>query len=390
MNVYSHFRDKAPGQKECDESVDKLNMNIRNLDQASLFVLEQNLTQNNESNLQGFNEQVENAGRALLDNIDKVRQAGKCEAEKLGHAVTQMSSYFDPMVSAAIGSASHMMNSKQQMCMLDQTKTVCECAVQLLYCCKEAGGNSRATHAHPDVDDAADTIRDTLQELLSTVESIATEAGVVSGLVESITTSMNHMGDRSAVTVDESGSFVDYQTSMVAAAKEIARLAQEMVSRLSTDTSQLGQLGANVAHQFNKLASETAGAIHLSSTPEIATRLRSSVHELGKSCIELVKSGGACQSAPQDTFCQRDMAEAARHTGEKVVHVLAALQAGSQGTQACINAASTVSGIIGDLDTTIMFATAGTLNAENDDDCFSDHRENILKTAKVNCYILHI
>ena len=52
------------------------------------------------------------------------------------------------------------------------------------------------------------------------------------------------------------------------------------------------------------------------------------------------------------------------------------------GTQACINAASTVSGIIGDLDTTIMFATAGTLNAENDDDSFSDHREHILKTAK--------
>ena len=34
--------------------------------------------------------------------------------------------------------------------------------------------------------------------------------------------------------------------------------------------------------------------------------------------------------------------------------MLSALQAGSRGTQACINAASTVSGIIGDLDTTIM------------------------------------
>lgn len=62
--------------------------------------------------------------------------------------------------------------------------------------------------------------------------------------------------------------------------------------------------------------------------------------------------------------------------------VLAALQAGSRGTQACINAASTVSGIIGDLDTTIMFATAGTLHAENEDETFADHRENILKTAK--------
>jgi len=65
-----------------------------------------------------------------------------------------------------------------------------------------------------------------------------------------------------------------------------------------------------------------------------------------------------------------------------VSQVLAALQAGSRGTQACINAASTVSGIIGDLDTTIMFATAGTLHAENENESFADHRENILKTAK--------
>lgn len=53
--------------------------------------------------------------------------------------------------------------------------------------------------------------------------------------------------------------------------------------------------------------------------------------------------------------------------------VLSALQAGSRGTQACINAASTVSGIIGDLDTTIMFASAGTLNAEGEE-AFADHR----------------
>jgi len=57
----------------------------------------------------------------------------------------------------------------------------------------------------------------------------------------------------------------------------------------------------------------------------------------------------------------------------QVSNVLLALQAGARGTQACINAASTVSGIIGDLDTTIMFATAGSLNADNDE-LFADHR----------------
>lgn len=48
------------------------------------------------------------------------------------------------------------------MCILDQTKTVAECALQLVYAAKEAGGNPKATHAHPDVDDAADTMKDTL------------------------------------------------------------------------------------------------------------------------------------------------------------------------------------------------------------------------------------
>lgn len=57
----------------------------------------------------------------------------------------------------------------------------------------------------------------------------------------------------------------------------------------------------------------------------------------------------------------------------QVSHVLAALQAGNRGTQACITAASAVSGIIADLDTTIMFATAGSLNRENAE-TFADHR----------------
>lgn len=57
----------------------------------------------------------------------------------------------------------------------------------------------------------------------------------------------------------------------------------------------------------------------------------------------------------------------------QVSMVLSALQAGNKGTQACITAASSVSGIIADLDTTIMFASAGTLNAENEES-FADHR----------------
>lgn len=58
----------------------------------------------------------------------------------------------------------------------------------------------------------------------------------------------------------------------------------------------------------------------------------------------------------------------------QVSHLLAALQQGSRGTQACINASSAVQGIVSDLDTTVMFAATGTLHPETEGDTFGDHR----------------
>lgn len=57
-----------------------------------------------------------------------------------------MTSFFDPLIQSAIGSASKTVNSKQQMALLDQTKTVAECALQLIYASKEAGGNPKVRH----------------------------------------------------------------------------------------------------------------------------------------------------------------------------------------------------------------------------------------------------
>ncbi|MCL4118749.1 UNVERIFIED_CONTAM: hypothetical protein GTU68_045364, partial [Idotea baltica] len=330
-NLVSSIRDKAPGQKECDDAVDNLNINIRDLDQASLSVMDESLSQYRDNNLVGYNEQVEMTCQAMLPIIEKVRQAAKSEAENLGHAVSQMSSYFTPLVNASIGCASNMTNSKRQACYLDQTKSVLECALQLMYASKESGGNSKAIHAHPEIEDSAETMKETILELLSTGESIATEAGVVSGLVESITSSINRCSETGEFSVAENESFVKYQSQMVDSAKEIIRLAQEMVSKSTVDSTQVGNLGAALSHEFNKLASNSTGAIQLAPSQEMASTIRICVQEVGQSCIDLVKCGGACQASPKNTYCQRDLAESARHVGAKVTSLLGVLKATSQG-----------------------------------------------------------
>lgn len=386
--LVSSIRDKAPGQKDCDAAIDTLSSRIRDLDQTSLLAVSQSLPARRDNTLQGFTDQMESSVNEISEKLEPLRHAAKYEAENIGHAVTQLVHYIEPLVAGAVGAASAMVHSKQQMRLLDQTKTTAECALQLVHATKEGGGNPKALNIHPEIDESAESTRDALQDLAGTLEQLSTQAGIVTGLLDTITRAMTRVADnRTSVTtsteITVTDSFVDYQTRMVSCAKEIARVAQEMVSKSGNDPARLGQLAAELTHQYCKLAADSTGAAMSTTNADVSSRIRTSVQELGRSCLDLVAAGGACQMAPTgDTFAQRDVADSARNVSEKVSQVLAALQAGSRGTQACINAASTVSGIIGDLDTTIMFATAGTLNAEREDDTFADHRENILKTAK--------
>ena len=63
----------------------------------------------------------------------------------LRHQVSALASYFRPLTQGAIGCASKTVTSKQQMALLDQTKTAAESTLQLLYTAKEGSGNAKVT-----------------------------------------------------------------------------------------------------------------------------------------------------------------------------------------------------------------------------------------------------
>ncbi|XP_071140342.1 talin-1-like isoform X1 [Mytilus edulis] len=377
--LVASIKDCAPGQKECDDSLDTINQCVRSLDQASLSAISQSLTPRTEKTLRGFQEQIIGSAREILDMVDKVKIAAKSEPENLGYRVTMMASYFEPVADGAVGAASQSTTSKQQTHTLDLTKTVMESALQFLFACKEGGGNPKATHTHENIETAAENTRDVLQDLLQAMEEAASQAGMVTSMIEKITKSITKTDQK--IQISETESYVDFQTNMVSVAKKIAMTAQDMVGKSTSNPAELGSLANQLTRDYDLLAANSAGAAGASASSDVSNRIRTTVMDLGKSCIELVQDSGNLQSNPGDTYAQRDLADHARSVNEKVAFVLASLQAGSRGTQACINAASTVSGIIADLDTTIMFATAGTLNREGEES-FTDHRENILKTAK--------
>ncbi|XP_063099437.1 talin-2 isoform X3 [Cavia porcellus] len=338
-SLITSIRDKAPGQRECDYSIDGINRCIRDIEQASLAAVSQSLATRDDISVEALQEQLTSVVQEIGHLIDPIATAARGEAAQLGHKVTQLASYFEPLILAAVGVASKILDHQQQMTVLDQTKTLAESALQMLYAAKEGGGNPKAQHTHDAITEAAQLMKEAVDDIMVTLNEAASEVGLVGGMVDAIAEAMSKLDE--GTPPEPKGTFVDYQTTVVKYSKAIAVTAQEM----------------------------------------IGFQIRTRVQDLGHGCIFLVQKAGALQVCPSDSYTKRELIECARAVTEKVSLVLSALQAGNKGTQACITAATAVSGIIADLDTTIMFATAGTLNAENSE-TFADHRENILKTAK--------
>ncbi|XP_061601059.1 talin-2a [Cololabis saira] len=378
-SLITAIRDKAPGQRECDSSIDNINKCIRDIEQASLAAVSQNLPSRDDISLEALQEQLTSTVQEIGHLIDPVSTAARGEASQLGHKVTQLARYFEPLIRASVGVASKLNDHQQQMTFLDQTKTVAESALQMLYAAKEGGGNPKASHTHEAIAEATQLMKEAVDDIMVTLNEAASEVGLVGGMVESIADAMAKLDE--GTPPEPEGSFVDYQTSMVKYSKAIAVTAQEMMTKSVTSQDELGALASQVTVDYSQLAVEGRLAAYTAEPEEIGFQIKNRVQELGHGCIFLVQKAGALQITPSDSITKRELIDCARAVTEKVSLVLSALQAGNKGTQACITAASAVSGIIADLDTTIMFASAGTLNAENDES-FADHRENILKTAK--------
>uniref|UniRef100_A0A8C9Z704 Talin 2 n=1 Tax=Sander lucioperca TaxID=283035 RepID=A0A8C9Z704_SANLU len=378
-SLITSIRDKAPGQRECDYSIDNINKCIRDIEQASLAAVGQTLPCRDDISMEALQEQLTSSVQEIGHLIDPVSTAARGEAAQLGHKVTQLASYFDPLIVASVGLASKLHDHQQQMTILDQTKTLSESALQMLYAAKEGGGNPKASHTHDAISEAAQLMKEAVDDIMVTLNEAASEGGMVGGMVESIAEAMGRLDE--GTPPEPKGSFVDYQTTMVKFSKAIAITAQEMMTKSVTCPEELGGLASQVTVDYGQLAHQGRLAAATAEPEEVRSHIKTRVQELGHGCIYMVQKAGALQLSPTDSFSKRELIECARAVTEKVSLVLSALQAGNKGTQACITAASAVSGIIADLDTTIMFASAGTLSPENEES-FADHRESILKTAK--------
>uniref|UniRef100_A0A668T4P3 FERM domain-containing protein n=1 Tax=Oreochromis aureus TaxID=47969 RepID=A0A668T4P3_OREAU len=267
-SLITAIRDKAPGQRECDSSIDNINKCIRDIEQASLAAVSQNLPSRDDISLEALQEQLTSTVQEIGHLIDPVSTAARGEASQLGHKVTQLAGYFEPLIKASVGVASKLKDHQQQMTFLDQTKTMAESALQMLYAAKEGGGNPKASHTHDAIAEAAQLMKEAVDDIMVTLNEAASEVGMVGGMVESIADAMAKLDE--GTPPEPEGSFVDYQTSMVKYSKAIAVTAQEMMTKSVTCPDELGALASQVTVDYSQLAVQGRLAAHTAEPEEVS------------------------------------------------------------------------------------------------------------------------
>lgn len=111
-----------------------------------------------------------------------------------------------------------------------------------------------------------------------------------------------------------------------------------------------------------------------SSLIQVAKGIGKNMFALGECTVSLVQASADVKANPEDVAARKDLSDNAKYILEKVAQVLSSLQAGAMGAQACNEAIATIAGIVGDLETTAMFAAAGALSPEGRPGTFAEQR----------------
>ncbi|TPP61971.1 Talin [Fasciola gigantica] len=375
----SAMRDHAPGQRECQHVLNNIAHLMQDLQQAKMASMENHLQPRRELNEEGFQKQLATSTRALLDAAPALGRAARSEAEQLGHAALLVDSYLPGLTSNAIAAASRSPLSSTQLTYLEHACTVLEATDQLVTVARDAGGNPRAAHLHNPLDDAVRGVMDSCEDLLVALDDIASRQGHVSTLIDTLNRALAQTEEIIQVPVD--ARFSDYQARMLRIARHMEQLNQaiQLRARQPSSEGELTPLAHTLTQEYQEMCQTCKGAAATLPDAHQADELRAAVRAVGLASADLVHATtgsrlrGSDVHGGQQMFLSRnrgiaDLDKRAELLDFKLRELIALLDLRGPNTQACLQSASTVSGIIADLDTTILFASSGTLHPPIHDD----------------------
>ncbi|KCV69929.1 hypothetical protein H696_03395 [Fonticula alba] len=382
----------APGQLECNEAIDQVNMASAEIQAASVNAAVGELQPTDPTKTTDsaqLSQVLLNNYRAVLSSAELVAASSKT-GHHFAQAVETLSENFEPFATATIDTAAaasvNGLGQDYQDRLLEAAKNFSEAVAALLYPVKAAGGNPDATAQHMRVDQQLARLQDAGKELVRTVEGGS--GGDYEIINDSIATVSGAM-ERLAVPIAAGSPDSPSAAGGAHAGRPYNELADEVIAGTRVLAQQLGELArartsaevsrlaTDIAHSFNLLADTAHAAAGATNEADVSTSILDAVRLLGGSMIRLLDSSKLVAANPNDMQARSKAGTSSREATTNVSRLVAAVKTGSKGVQACEHALFVIDDILADLDTTLMFASSGTLDPIGQSQPFGHYKEPI-------------
>lgn len=377
----------APGQRECDEAVEKINRNIAELDVAAVKAHSGKLGDKGNLNEHECRENLLTKVRGFFSMTDVICRAAKNDSSSLGASVALMANNFEPAVAATIEMAQAMADPKIKGKLLDDMKEVGENAIVFLQACRVAGGGQQTHEVHGEMDKSRDRLQTSIGRLQTTFEGAVEAASEYNKIVKEMEQSLYglDLGNEG-----EGGSGKENWKGDV-------RMFPHHVEQVCETASRHGDAVADILTKKSELPPEKMAGVAGSTYREVVEAVRSAVSScadekvrngmleamrtLGGADVKLVDSMKMVQGRTDATSRQK-ISAAVREVSMATTRLITAAREGTKGAKQCEEAAELIGVSSADLETSLIFAQAGQLDPTDIRETFGKYKEALLSATK--------
>ena len=134
-------------------------------------------------------------------------------------------------------------------------------------------------------------------------------------------------------------------------------------------------LALQIGGKYKKLVKSARGAAANASDEEVRAGVLDSVRTLGGSGVRLVDAMKHAAANPNDPSNRQRLGAGVKEVSQSVAKIVSAIKEGSKGLQICMNCIDAIDEIISDIETAIVFASAGQLDPIDKSDSFNNYKE---------------
>ncbi|KAJ3096387.1 Talin-1 [Phlyctochytrium planicorne] len=365
----------APGQKECNDAIQKISDNIGLLDAAIM-----DATVNNLAPAPGAHKDalVETA-RALASLIDVIARSATNDIGHLGSSVAELPGNFKQSVAWAIGVASNSPDMTTQIAILNDAKHLSDCIQSFMLAVKQYTGSPNETAAGTVAGERA-TVRSAVNKLVTTIEGSRDDSGEFSKAVEKIEGLIATLEARVPARASQT-----YQVSaadLQAYGKTIVERVGDVITKAKTP-EKFREFSGKICDLYESLLGATCTAIAGTEDGKVKQSLRDAIRQVGASTIRLVEAMRlASAKSAADHASRLKLGQAGREVSSNISSLIVASNEGSRGILVCQESISGINDIVSDVESTFIFAQAGNLDPIDSKDSFSRHKDNLLNATK--------